>query len=45
MSVDGATRDGGAAGDNYWAVQEADQLVHCQGSGAVPDIQGRGDLT
>ena len=26
-------------------VQEADKLLHCQSSGVVPDIQGRGDLT
>ena len=26
-------------------VQEADKLLHCQSSGDVPDIQGRGDLT
>ena len=26
-------------------VQEADKLLHCQSSRAVPDIQGRGDLT
>ena len=29
----------------YMPVQEADKLLHCQSSGAVPDIQGRGDLT
>ena len=45
MPVDRTTRAGGAAGDDYRAVQEADQLMHCQGSGAVSHIKGRGDLT
>ena len=45
MPVYRETRAGGAAGDDHRAVQEADKLVHCQSSGAVLDVLGRGDFT
>ena len=45
MQIDGATRVGGSAGNNNRPVSETDELVHCQSSGSVLDVEGRGDLT
>ena len=45
MQINGATRAGGSAGDNNGPVPETDELVHCQSSGSVLDVEGRGDLT
>ena len=45
VQINRATRAGGSAGDNNGPVPETDELVHCQSSGSVLDVEGRGDLT
>ena len=45
LSLDWPTRIGGAAGHHHWSIPAASELMHCESTSSVFDLQSGGDLT
>ena len=45
LSIDRPARVGGAAGHHHWSIPAASELMHCESTSSVFDLQSGGDLS